>query len=484
MSSPASAPAAAPSPAPPVSPAAAVKSPAAAAAAAATTTAPASGTPVVKKQKEKDDELRKAGKGPYSLPLEDNGQPQSVYVMNSDFKYRICTMQDYNNLRKLALSEDGGWTERHRQPKIVIYDRPVPAGQLGAGTNQVKIVNTFPNVSPAAVYDSLHDPLYRRVWDDAMDEGFNITQLDSRNDIGFYSAKAPWPLDNREFINLRSFIEIDQEFIIISRSVYHSEYPVGSKVVRALSYLSGYYLTPLTSGASKDAPGCRCIFFNYMSLEGNIPPSIINFAYTKGAPNMMLSLEANAEKYAEWKKKQGRDASYVTGWKTTPLSWDGVANGKLAGAVCQAIDATLKSFAAEATTATPAAASAPILVTPRTPIDDPDYGPNKKNRYVAHLKTIQECKKAVADATKPEVAAALAEVKKKLRAPELAESVGLAGATDASNFLHMINDAIKFVDNLYLRELKAPASATEYLSRLAIVSDGVRRSVTLMTEKK
>jgi hypothetical protein len=41
------------------------------------------------------------------------------------------------------------------------------------------------DVDAIVLYDVLHDPEYRAVWDDNMVEGFNIEQIDATNDVGY-----------------------------------------------------------------------------------------------------------------------------------------------------------------------------------------------------------------------------------------------------------------------------------------------------------
>jgi len=51
----------------------------------------------------------------------------------------------------------------------------------------VQVVGEMNDVSAATVYDVLNDPDYRRKWDHNMHEGFDICQISSNSDIGYYA---------------------------------------------------------------------------------------------------------------------------------------------------------------------------------------------------------------------------------------------------------------------------------------------------------
>ena len=48
----------------------------------------------------------------------------------------------------------------------------------------------YDDLDATTLYDVLHDPDYRREWDENMIEGYNIEQIDECNDVGYYSAKV------------------------------------------------------------------------------------------------------------------------------------------------------------------------------------------------------------------------------------------------------------------------------------------------------
>lgn len=49
------------------------------------------------------------------------------------------------------------------------------------------------DVSAATMYDVLHDNQYRKTWDVAMSESYDIARLSANADVGYYSCKDSIP---------------------------------------------------------------------------------------------------------------------------------------------------------------------------------------------------------------------------------------------------------------------------------------------------
>ena len=130
-----------------------------------------------------------------------------VIVESKGQKYRLMQLPDFIKLRDFAESQDDKWGIVHndKNKKLLVELRPeaLKPGEKGTGFNIVRTHIEWDDIHPETLFNCLHDANYRKVWDDKMIAGYNICQLDARNDIGYYAAKPHWMIANRDFCNMR-----------------------------------------------------------------------------------------------------------------------------------------------------------------------------------------------------------------------------------------------------------------------------------------
>lgn len=122
--------------------------------------------------------------------------------------------------------------------------------------------------------------------------------INKTTEIGYYAAKMPPTVSNRDFCNLRTWRARPKkgEWIIFNYSVIHKNCPEKKGFVRANSILTGYFIRKTEEGTQ----------FNYYSQsdpKGWIPSFVINSLMTKLAPKLIDKLHSVALKYPEWKEK-------------------------------------------------------------------------------------------------------------------------------------------------------------------------------------
>jgi hypothetical protein len=212
------------------------------------------------------------------------------------YNYQTFGMQDFLSFRNLADSVEG-WKLRFDENGTYTWDKK----QEGEPMKMIKVFGVVPDATPALLYDVMHDPVYRIVWDERRLDGYRFTLLAPNCEIGYYAGKLGFALSDREFVNQRGWINPGNgEYIIWNTSV-----PVrrlakeGKDRIRAISKVSGYLIRPWGD------KGSSLTYVTQADPRGMIPSSIINFVTTRFAPGTIVTLGNACRKYPEWAKQQG-----------------------------------------------------------------------------------------------------------------------------------------------------------------------------------
>lgn len=122
--------------------------------------------------------------------------------------------------------------------------------------------------------------------------------INKHTEVGYYSAKMPSPVSNRDFCNLRTWrADISKrEYIIFNFSVIHPDCPPAKGFVRARSLKSGYYVA-----GDEDGQGCTFTYYSQSDPKGWIPTWVINMLMTKLPPKILDKLHKVSLAYGAWK---------------------------------------------------------------------------------------------------------------------------------------------------------------------------------------
>lgn len=399
--------------------------------------------------------------------MEDDSEG-GTFVESCGQRYHVMVLKDFRKFRSLAMDPEG-WTTHYSDAMITVQTKPPPGGN-GGGLNIVRVRREMKNVPTHVLYDNLHDAEYRKTWDANMLAGHNICELNRHNDIGYYGAKFPWPLANRDFCNMRSWMEFTNgEFLIFNHSVPHNDCPEKKGFVRAKSIVTGYYVQPMPNNPG----GCILIYVTHTDLGGSIPHGVINYAMQKGVPGIMNKMEDCAQKYIQFAKER-YPPGHVQPWHTPKMDWD--SSEDYPGATPPS---ALNPHASKQIVPTPAAAllagnSAPTtdLVIATTSASHATAGSSSSSGEVEALR------------------AELSEVQRKLfLAMQSGGGVGggvlsLASVAPAQEgdskaiqqYRALMQDTLNTIDRMYVQEGRIPTTR-EYLTRVHYVLEGLRKTI-------
>uniref|UniRef100_A0A1A8IQ82 START domain-containing protein 10 n=1 Tax=Nothobranchius kuhntae TaxID=321403 RepID=A0A1A8IQ82_NOTKU len=205
---------------------------------------------------------------------------------------RIPDDSDFLSFKDQCLSLEG-WTSRYNKGGVTVWCREEDANTV----QKLKMRIVCKDVTAEMLYDVLHDTSYRKKWDANMIETYDIARLTVNADVGYYSWKCPSPLKNRDFVTMRSWLPLGNDYMIINYSVKHPQHPPKKDYVRAVSLLTGYLIQ--SSGATSST----LYYLTQVDPRGSLPKWVVNRVSQFVAPKAMKKIYKASLKYPEWKRK-------------------------------------------------------------------------------------------------------------------------------------------------------------------------------------
>ncbi|XP_077956732.1 START domain containing 14 [Gasterosteus aculeatus] len=204
----------------------------------------------------------------------------------------------FAEFKKQCLSTDN-WANKYDKygMKVWVESPPADKGNNVARVHKIKCSMKIDDVSAATMYDVVHDGLYRKEWDPAMMDSYDVARLSANADVGYYSWRCAKPIKNRDVVSLRSWQVKGDEYMVINFSVKHPKYPPCTGFVRAISILTGYFIKPTGPNS------CTFIYLSQADPKGSLPKWVVNQASQVFAPRVMKCVHKAGQNYPEWKRQ-------------------------------------------------------------------------------------------------------------------------------------------------------------------------------------
>merc|ERR1711991_953631 len=175
---------------------------------------------------------------------------------------------------------------------VKVWKRPDPKAPI----NLVRLWAKIPGVKASLLYDMLNNHAYRKVWDENMIEGKVIEMVSPVDEVGYYAAKAPSPISNRDFCTHRTFKVFDDKYVIFNKSVDTDKCPEDPNFVRGWSFRTGYLMKDFEGGATPE-------YMTQSDPRGWIPKWVTNSVTSSFAPKIVDKMVNAANEYADWLEK-------------------------------------------------------------------------------------------------------------------------------------------------------------------------------------
>ncbi|CAH8563160.1 unnamed protein product [Dicrocoelium dendriticum] len=205
---------------------------------------------------------------------------------------RPPTDEDFEYFKWVAVDQSQ-WKKHHGKKHVCVYTRSTEVSNF----KMIKVTAEISDLSADVLYDTLHDPDYRAIWDKTMRESSEICTVAHNSRIEYHAIKAPFAFANRDFVLNRVWRINGNEYIIFNRSVFHKKMPPRKEYIRALTYLTGYLIV-------KTGPNtCNFVYVTQNDPRGDIPVWAINLGTKSLVPGLMKALHQAALRYPAWKEQ-------------------------------------------------------------------------------------------------------------------------------------------------------------------------------------
>lgn len=205
---------------------------------------------------------------------------------------KIPCDEDINYIKNLCLN-DNGWHLEHTKKNIKVL---VKENELSS-FKMIKVKVEFDDLPARLLYDVFMDGEYRTIWDDFMVEGYDYCYLTPNSDVGYYCAKSPKPVRNRDFVVQRSWLDNGAEKVIFSHTINHAKIPPVKNRVRGLTYLTACYITSTGSKSS------TLYYVTQTDPGGSLPSWVVNMTTKVFTPKFIKKVHKACLKYDKWKAK-------------------------------------------------------------------------------------------------------------------------------------------------------------------------------------
>lgn len=224
----------------------------------------------------------------YRFGMEENSVlgrfPPSQLTRNEMDRYEMDAKYLIDESREILQSER--WTVEKEQDDIIAYSKCL------SGQTIFKISGFF-NTSPKIMLNELYDEIENIPnWNPALLKAQRIQIIDDHTDIIYQLAAAGGGglVSSRDFVSLRHWIQLDDFFLLATKSIQHPNVPKTSKYVR------GENITCFLIEQGESTNQCKKTFILNTNLKGWIPQAVVNLALIDTLFNYMKCLKMHIKK--------------------------------------------------------------------------------------------------------------------------------------------------------------------------------------------